>query len=104
MTNRTASRTDANQAAIVDIYRGYGISVACTHAAGDGFPDLVLGVGNRNYMVEIKNGDLPPSKRKLTPDQVEFHRDWKGSISIIETEHQAHDHARKILLMAANRE
>ena len=40
---------------------------------GKGYPDLnLIYRGNISY-VEIKDGAKPPSARKLTPDQVEFH-------------------------------
>jgi hypothetical protein len=29
-------------------------------------------------LMEIKDGSLPPSHRRLTPDQVKWHTEWKG--------------------------
>jgi hypothetical protein len=85
---RRAARTDGNQTLIIDAFRAGGATVAPTHAAGEGFPDLVVGYMGENRLVEVKNGNNPPSKRKLTPDQVGFHSTWRGSIDIIEQPEQ----------------
>jgi len=82
---RRAARIDENQPKIVEHFRKLGCSVVTTHAVGDGFPDLVVGKFGVNVLVEVKNPEKPPSQRKLTPDQVEFHRDWRGHIFIVET-------------------
>jgi hypothetical protein len=82
---RTAARTDENQAGIVEDFRDMGASVAATHSVGHGFPDLVIGYHGASCLVEIKNPNQPNSKRKLTPKQVAFHRDWRGAIAIVET-------------------
>ena len=79
---RKRGRTDDNHKEIRDTFRDLHCSVADTSGAGDGFPDIVVGLRNNhgeciNLMVEIKDGSKPPSKRKLTKAQVDFHRDWK---------------------------
>lgn len=76
---RRASRIDRNQPDIVKAYRGVGATVELTHAVGKGFPDLVVGFRGMTHLVEVKDGEKPPSARKLTPDQVEWHAAWKGS-------------------------
>jgi hypothetical protein len=75
-----AKKVDANQPEIVDTFRQLGAKVAITSSAGDGFPDLVvqyrypdMRYGLHTLLVEVKDGAKPPSKRKLTPDQVKFH-------------------------------
>lgn len=73
-----ARKVDANQGEIVATFRSLGSRVAITSAAGDGFPDLVVQHnhpkrGVRTLLVEIKDGAKPPSARKLTPEQEEFH-------------------------------
>ena len=83
-----AKRTDDNHKEIVKAARSLGCSVADTSAVGNGFPDLVIGVyaGRRiNLMVEVKDGKKSASRRKLTEDQVEFHKGWRGQIAIVET-------------------
>jgi Holliday junction resolvase len=82
---RRAAKIDSNQPEIVEALRAIGASVATTHTAGKGFPDLVVGYGAVNYLLEIKDGSLSPSARKLTSDQVEFHAAWRGQIEVVES-------------------
>lgn len=82
---RRAARVDENQQAIVDAFRALGCSVLLLHQVGKGAPDLAVGCRGLNYFVEVKDGNKPPSKRKLTADQVDFHRDWRGQICVVET-------------------
>lgn len=85
---RRAAKIDANQNEIVEALRDAGYSVCVTSVVGQGFPDLIVGKGGiprTNVLMELKDGSLPPSKRKLTPQQVEFHRNWQGPICVVET-------------------
>lgn len=75
---RRASKVDANQSRVVDALRAIGCSVQSLASIGDGCPDLLVGYRGRNVIAEVKDGSKPPSKRQLTPDQVEWHRDWRG--------------------------
>ena len=79
---RRAARIDANQNEIVQVLRDVGASVAITSMVGSGFPDIVVGHQGRNYLIEIKDGSKPPSKRKLTPDEQEFFDTWRGTVFI----------------------
>jgi len=92
---RRAARVDRNQKEIVDALRKIGCSVACTHTIGQGFPDIVVGAHGQNFLVEIKDGLLSPSKKELTPDEEKFHSLWRGQISIIESVHQALELVRR---------
>jgi len=83
---RRAARIDDNQPAIVKLFRSLGCSVACTHTAGDGFPDLVVGQWGVNALVEVKDPEKPPSKRTLTQAQVKFHDGWRGTAFVVETD------------------
>lgn len=76
---RRASRTDANQAAIVAALRRAGASVQPLHAVGQGCPDLLVGYRGQTLLLEVKDGAKPPSARRLTPDQVDWHAAWRGS-------------------------
>lgn len=89
-----AKKIDANQPEIVKALRKIGCSVAITSAAGDGFPDIVVGRtdingAKRNWLIEIKDGNKPPSARKLTNDQVIFHGNWNGQIDVVESAEEA---------------
>jgi len=73
---------DANQSELVSFARKIGFSVAVTSEAGKGFPDLTLGKYGLTFLVEVKDGKKPPSARKLTEPQEQFHSSWRGHISI----------------------
>lgn len=80
---RRKARVDANHRDVVDALRAIGCSVADTSGAGSGFPDIVVGVSGINLMVEIKDGSKPPSERRLTPDQKDFHASWSGQVAVV---------------------
>jgi hypothetical protein len=80
-----AKRVDENQAKIVAHLRRLNISVQHLHTIGQGCPDLLLGFRNKNYLIELKDKSKPPSAKKLTPDEEEFFRDWRGQVNKCET-------------------
>lgn len=77
---RRAARVDANHASIVAAARQMGCKVLDLSKVGRGCPDLLLQapprLRNRLYLVEVKDGAKSASRRVLTPQQVEFHKDW----------------------------
>lgn len=76
-------RTDANQKDIMDKLRCIpNLSVISTHTIGKGFPDIIVGYKGKNFMIEIKDGNKPPSRRKLTSDELVFKMKWKGQIDV----------------------
>ncbi|MFE3839609.1 hypothetical protein [Pseudogemmobacter sonorensis] len=81
---RRAAATDRNQAEIVAALRAIGATVQPLHAVGQGCPDLLCGFRGRNILIEVKDGEKPPSARKLTPDQIEWHGGWKGQVIVVE--------------------
>ena len=82
---RRASRVDENQAQIVEAARRMGCSVQPLHTVGGGVPDLLVGINKINDLWEIKDGKKPPSARRLTPDQIEWHDSWRGSVQVIDS-------------------
>lgn len=82
---RRASRVDDNQADLVAELRGAGMSVAVTSQVGHGFPDLVVGYEGRNLLLEVKDPNKSPSRRKLTPDEVKWHDEWQGTVYVVTT-------------------
>ena len=84
-----AKRVDGNQADIVRALRIVGCNVAITSALGDGFPDIVVGYRGTIYMVEIKDGTLPHSGRKLTTAEENFHERWAGYVHIVNSVDEA---------------
>lgn len=61
----------------------------CTHTMGQGVPDLVVAFRGRTMLMELKDASQPPSKRRLTPQQEEFHAAWTGEIYVVETVEEA---------------
>lgn len=76
-------RVDANQAEIVKALRQAGCTVQSLAECGKGVPDLLAGIRDMNYLMECKDGAKPPSKRQLTPDEVRWHSDWNGQVSVV---------------------
>ena len=50
---------------------------------GQGCPDFLVGYRGRNQLFEIKDGSRPPSARKLTDDEQDFHDSWRGDLCIV---------------------
>lgn len=75
---RRAARTDATHTEIVEALRKAGATVHSLAGVGNGVPDLLVGVRGITLLVECKDGSKPPSARRLTPDQQDFMRTWKG--------------------------
>lgn len=73
---RARGRVDANQNEVVAALRAVGCNVAITSSLGSGFVDLVVfrPATGLLRLIELKDGSKPPSKQKLTPDEVEFAR------------------------------
>ena len=79
-------RADANQSEVMGDLRKYpGISVRSLHTLGDGIPDLIVGFRGSNYLFELKDPEKPPSKRKLTEDEIKFFDSWNGQVEKVET-------------------
>jgi len=75
---RRAAKIDSNHLEIVDALRSAGAYVISLAGVGAGCPDLLVGFLGHTFLVEIKDGSKPPSARKLTEQQLKFHREWKG--------------------------
>ncbi len=81
---RFKAKIDDNHNQIVYAFRMAGASVFSTAGVGKGFPDIVVGINGRNYLIEIKDGSKVKSKRKLTKDEVEFFDSWRGDVRVVE--------------------
>ena len=84
-----ARRTDHNHRNIRTALRDIGCTVADTSSAGDGFPDLVVGVVGVNLLMEIKDGARRRSSRKLTAAQIVFQGEWRGQYVVVESVDEA---------------
>ena len=74
-----AAKVDANQSQIVHALLSVGCKVTLLHRVGAGCPDLLIWNGERFVMCEVKDGAKPPSARKLTPEQEEWHAAHEGA-------------------------
>lgn len=92
--HRRAARRDSNEVAIVAALTAAGASV--THLSAPGVPDLLVGIGGRTYLLEVK-APLGPKGGKHansgslesrggdgthTRDQLAWRAGWRGSPAI----------------------
>ena len=78
-------RIDDNHAEVRKHLERCGCTVHSTSDAGEGFPDMVVFSPflRRTLLLEVKDGNKPPSKRKLTPKQRVFHRKWPADCYVV---------------------
>jgi hypothetical protein len=79
---RRAARIDANQNEIVKQLRKVGCSVLIVSQLKNCF-DILIGFKGKNYAFEIKDGNKPPSQRKLTEGEKKFFNSWNGQVDIV---------------------
>jgi hypothetical protein len=51
--------------------------------------DLLVGREGFNFLLEIKDGRLPPSQRKLTEKEQQWHAGWRGQVAVVESVEEA---------------
>jgi hypothetical protein len=86
---RQRGRVDYNQHEIVAALRLVGCSVESLAPVGNGVPDLLVGRGGRNFLLEVKDGGKSPSRIRLTRDQVAWHREWRGKVYVVSSVDEA---------------
>ena len=87
---RRRGRIDNSQPIIVRFLREVGAYVQSLANIGEGCPDLLVGFRGKTYLLECKDGDQPPSKQTLTPEEVFWHREWQGHpVAIVRDEMEA---------------
>lgn len=87
---RHNARVDRNQPEIVRQLRKLGCSVLVVSNLKNCF-DILVGYNYRNYAFEIKDNELPESRKNLTPGEQKFFDIWKGQVHKIETIDEALD-------------
>ncbi len=72
------AKVDANHREIAMALEAIGCPVLSLAAVANGCPDLLVYNPRTRvvHMLEVKDGNKPPSHRKLTPHQVKFHQRW----------------------------
>jgi Holliday junction resolvase len=79
---RRANRIDANSNEIVNALRKAGAFVRII-SQGDGIPDLLVAYKGYTILMEVKDGDKPPSARRLTEAEQKFFDEWTGGMLVI---------------------
>lgn len=87
---RRAAKVDQNQDQVVSALRAAGVKVQSLAAIGKGVPDLLCLYKGTFYLIEVKDGSKTPSQRRLTEDQVKWHREWESTfLGIVESPEEA---------------
>jgi hypothetical protein len=79
---RRANRIDDNQNDIVTALRKAGATVRVI-SQGEGIPDLLVGFKGETILLEVKDGNKPPSARTLTPAEKKFFDEWEGGLCMV---------------------
>lgn len=81
---RHASRIDANHGEIKKAFMQAGCSVQDLHKVGGGCPDLLVGVGSTNVLIEVKVPERRKERRGgLENNQVDFFNAWRGPKAVV---------------------
>jgi len=82
---RRAAKVDDNQKDIVKALRAIGATVRIV-TQGEGIPDLLVGFRGHTVLMEVKDGNKPPSARKLTEAEQKFFEEWRGGmLAVVES-------------------
>ena len=77
-------RSDDNQTEIVKTFRMLGWYVLIISQL-DNCCDIMVSKHGHTIAVEIKDGNKPPSKRKLSAGEEKFRDEWKGHWELVES-------------------
>ena len=81
---RIAAKVDANHAEVVKEFRKLGWYVLNVSQLKN-CCDIIVSKAGRVFAIEIKDGNKPPSQRKLTEGELRFQKEWQGNYSIVES-------------------
>lgn len=85
---RYANRKDENHGSVKAVFESLDCSVIDVSDAPCGF-DLIVGYKTQAIAVEVKDGDKPPSARKLTLNENNAHNAWRGPKAIVKSQEEA---------------
>lgn len=80
---RLRGRSDNNQQKIIEALRKSGCFVQVLSAVGNGCPDLLVSRAGQWNVLEVKNGKLPPSHRRLTEDELDWHSKAGAPVHVV---------------------
>ena len=93
---RRAARVDSNQGDIVKALRKIGAVVTPLHTVGKGVADLLVSFRQQWFLMEVKDGAKPPSKRELTTDEKRWIGEQKAPVFIVTSPIEAVDLLRRL--------
>jgi hypothetical protein len=93
---RRAAKVDLNHGEVIAALRGIQCSVRSLAAVGSGVPDLLVGIGNMNLLLEVKSHG-----GKLTEDQLIFAAGWNGQVKTVYSAEEAVNYVKACLALGA---
>lgn len=73
-----AAKVDANHTQVVSALRAAGAMVQSLAGVGNGVPDLLVGIGGRLALFEVKAPKASKARRDGNPLQKKWHEAWAG--------------------------
>lgn len=86
---RRAAKVDANQGDVVKALLKIGCRVRSLAPMGQGVPDLLVARSGRLVLLEVKDGSLPPSARKLTRPELDFYNEFFPHVVVVKSAEEA---------------
>ena len=86
---RRAANLDTNHKEVVLALRAIGATVQSLASMHGGVPDLLVGYHGKNVLLEVKDGNKPPSARVLTKDELDWQATWGGQVQTVGTPEEA---------------
>lgn len=86
---RRAARVDGNHPALVAALQQVGATVTSLATVGGGVSDLLVSYRGRWHVLEVKDGNKPPSARKLRPAQFAWMAAQRAPVHVVTTVDEA---------------
>jgi hypothetical protein len=81
-----ARKVDANQPKLRTLWRAIGGSWLAIVPEFGGEPDALIGWRNDDRLIEVKDPEGTAQQQTLRPDQVIWHRSWRGRpVALVKT-------------------
>jgi len=82
MSFRRAAKVDDNQGEVVALFRKLGWTVLIISQLKN-CADIIVSKNGRTVTIEIKDGNKPPSSRRLSEGEVKFRDAWQGEYALV---------------------
>lgn len=97
---RRAAKKDANHNQVADEFKALGYTVLDVSQLKK-CCDMFVSKHHITVAVEVKDGTLPPSARRLTDGEAAFRYEWKGRYQVIESIADVHALHRDLFINRA---